>query len=100
MKEDLRPGLKVDFTYHVPVDRTVPRLLPESPEFGVMPDVLATGYMVALFEWACIQAINPYLNWPEEQTVGIHVNLSHIAATPPGLNVRIRGQLAAVDGRN
>ncbi len=64
-----------------------------------MPQVLATGYMVGLFEWACIQAINPHLDWPREQTVGIHVDLSHTAATPPGLTVTVRGMLEKVEGR-
>lgn len=99
MKETLKPGLKVDFTYPVSTDRTVPKLLPDSPEFGSMPKVLATGYMVALFEWACIIAVNPHLDWPEEQTVGTHVNLSHIAATPPGLKVHVQGRLTKLDGR-
>lgn len=99
MKDTVRPGLKVDFTYRVPAERTVPRLLPESPEFQLMPEVLATGYMVALFEWACILAVNPHLDWPEEQTVGIHVDLSHVAATPPGLTVHVRGELTRVEGR-
>ena len=99
MKKTLKPGLQVDFTYQVPVERTVPKLLPESKEFSLMPEVLATGYMVALFEWACIVALNPHLSWPEEQTVGTHVNLSHVAATPPGLTVHIRGKLARLEGR-
>lgn len=99
MEETLKPGLKVSFTYQVPAERTVPRLLPESTEFGRMPEVLATGYMVALFEWACIVAVNPHLNWPEEQTVGTHVNVSHVAATPPGLTVHVQGQLTRIDGR-
>ncbi len=64
-----------------------------------MPKVLATGFMVGLFEWACIQAINPYIDWPEEQTVGIDVNLNHVAATPPGHTVTVRGTLEKVDGR-
>lgn len=99
MKETLKAGLKVDFTYLVPTERTVPMLLPESVEFRSMPGVLATGYMVALFEWACIVAVNPHLDWPEEQTVGTHVNLSHIAATPPGLTLHISGELKEVAGR-
>jgi fluoroacetyl-CoA thioesterase len=64
-----------------------------------MPRVLATGYMVGLFEWACIQALNPHLDWPAEQTVGISVNLSHVAATPPGLVVTVRVLLEKVEGR-
>ena len=64
------------------LDRVVPSLLPESPEFQQMPLVLATGYMVGLFEWACIRGINPYLDWPREQSVGIGVNLSHVCRHP------------------
>jgi fluoroacetyl-CoA thioesterase len=83
----------------VPETKTVPYLYPESPEFQQMPRVLATGFMVGLFEWACIQALNPHLDWPREQTVGISVNLSHTAATPPGLVVTVRGRLEKVEGR-
>ena len=57
-----------------------------------MPKVLATGFMVGLFEWACIQAINPHIDWPDEQTVGIEVKLNHVAATPPGLTVTVQGK--------
>ena len=64
-----------------------------------MPRVLATGYMVGLFEWACIQAMNPHLDWPREQSVGIGVHLSHVAATPPGLTVTIQGELLSREGK-
>jgi fluoroacetyl-CoA thioesterase len=99
MKETLQPGLTFDFRFTVPENKTVPHLFPESPEFQAMPRVLATGYMVGLFEWACIQALNPFLDWPREQTVGIHVDLSHLAATPPGLTVTVKGMLEKVEGR-
>jgi fluoroacetyl-CoA thioesterase len=64
-----------------------------------MPKVFATGYMVGFIEWACIKAVNPYLDWPEEQTVGTRVDVSHIAATPPGMEVTARVKLVEVDGR-
>jgi fluoroacetyl-CoA thioesterase len=99
MKDSLRAGLTYQFNFKVPENKTVPYLLPESPEFQVMPEVLATGYMVGLIEWTCIQAVNPHLDWPTEQTVGIGVNLSHIAATPPGLVVTIDVRLEKVEGR-
>jgi fluoroacetyl-CoA thioesterase len=95
----LKPGLSHEFSFKVHENKTVPRLYPESPEFTVMPRVLATGFMIGLFEWACIQAINPYIDWPNEQTVGISVNLSHEAATPPGLTVTVRVKLESVEGR-
>ena len=99
MKESLKPGLTFEFSFTVPANKTVPHLFPESPEFQEMPQVLATGFMVGLFEWACIRAVNPHLDWPREQTVGIGVQLSHLAATPPGLTVTVRGRLEKVEGR-
>lgn len=99
MKDTLKPGLTFQFRYKVPKDKTVPCLLPESPEFQLMPEVLATGFMVGLIEWTCIQAVYPYLDWPKEQTVGIGINVTHTAATPPGLTVAVKVTLVKVDGR-
>ena len=99
MQDSLKPGLTFEFKFTVPENKTVPHLYPESPEFQAMPKVLATGFMVGLFEWACIRAINPHIDWPREQTVGIDVKLSHLAATPPGLMVTVKGRLEEVNGR-
>jgi len=99
MKESLKPGLEYELKYRVPESKTVPNLYPEAAEFQVMPRVFATGFMVGLMEWACLMAILPHLDWPTEQSVGTHVNLSHSAATPPGLEVTARAKLVDVDGR-
>lgn len=99
MKDSLKPGLTHTFEFRVPDNKTVPFLYPEAPELQQMPRVLATGFMVGLFEWTCIQAINPHIDWPNEQTVGIGVNLNHLAATPPGLTVTVSVELKEVDGR-
>ncbi len=99
MKSSLQPGLTYKFKYTVPENKTVPFLFPEAPEFQLMPKVLATGFLVGLFEWACIKAINPHLDWPDEQTVGTDVRLSHIGATPPGLIVTVHVTLEKVEGK-
>ncbi|MGW8302831.1 MAG: thioesterase family protein [Desulfobacterales bacterium] len=99
MKDSLKSGLTYQFKYKVPEGKTVPFLYPEAPELQQMPKVLATGFMVGLFEWTCIQAINPHIDWPNEQTVGIGINLNHLAATPPGLTVTVEVKLEDVDGR-
>ena len=99
MKDTLIPGIEHEFTFAINEAKTVPALYPESSEFQVMPDVFATGFMVGLIEWTCIQAVNPFLDWPKEQTVGTHINVSHIAATPPGLEVTAKIRLVEVDGR-
>ena len=99
MKESLRPGLEGTFRYTVPANKTVPSIYPEAPDFQLMPAVFATGYLVALAEWACIELVKPHIDWPAEQTLGTHVSLSHTAATPPGLTIEVRTRLTAVEGR-
>jgi len=99
MKDTLRPGLTLEFKFRVPENKTVPYLYPEAREFQLMPKVLATGYMVGLLEWACIQTINPHLDWPNEQSVGTLVNFTHSAATPPGFTVTVHVRLEKVEGR-
>ena len=99
MRESLRPGLEGTYRYTVPPSKTVPRIYEEAPDFQLMPAVFATGYMVALMEWACIELIKPHLDWPAEQSLGTHVNLSHTAATPPGMTVEVDVRLEAVEGR-
>jgi fluoroacetyl-CoA thioesterase len=99
VKPSLQPGLQGTFRYRVPESKTVPRIYPEAPDFQMMPAVLATGYLVALAEWACIELIKPHLDWPREQTLGTHVDLSHLAATPPGMEVELTVRVATVEGR-
>ena len=99
MKESLRAGLEGVFRYTVPESKTVPRIYEEAPDFQMMPGVFATGFMVALCEWACIELIKPHLDWPREQTLGTRVDLSHTAATPPGLTVEVKTRLESVEGR-
>lgn len=97
MKDTLQAGIKHTFVFPVDDSKLVPALYPEAEEFNVMPNVFATGYLVGLIEWTCIQAVNPHLDWPDEQTVGIHVDVSHTAATPSGFSVTVDVELAEVD---
>ncbi len=99
MKASLKPGIKYTHQFRIPPSKTVPALYPESEEFLAMPEVFATGFMVGFLEWACIMAIKPHLDWPQEQSVGTHINVSHQAATPPGLEVTATVELIAVEGR-
>lgn len=99
MKETLRAGLEHQFRFTIPESKTVPHLYPESQMFQEMPHVLATGFMVGLMEWACIEAIRPHLDWPREQSLGTLVNFTHLAATPPGFTVTVYVRLDKVEGR-
>ncbi len=99
MKDTLKRGIRYEHKYVVPISKTVPALYPESQELVLMPGVFATGFLVGFLEWACIKAVNPHLDWPKEQTVGVHINISHNAPTPPGMEVTAIVELLKVEGR-
>lgn len=59
--------------------------------------VYATPCMVALMEGAACEAISAAL--PEDKTsVGIELAISHVAATPVGMDIRAEAEVTAVDG--
>jgi len=99
MPDKIEPETDHDFTYTVPESKTIPGLFPESEYFQQMPEVLATGYLVGLIEWACIEMLEPSLDWPQEQSVGVHMDVRHEAPTPPETEVTIHVEVTEVDGR-
>lgn len=98
MKEGLVAGLSHRFQYTVPPNKTVPHLYPESEDFQAMPEVFATGFMVGLIEWACVDALKPFLD-DGEGSLGTAIYVTHTAATPPGAMVTVTVRCTAVDGR-
>jgi fluoroacetyl-CoA thioesterase len=64
-----------------------------------MPEVFATGFMVGLVEWACIDAIHPHLDFPAEQSVGTHVGPVAFGGDAARADGHRRGPLATVEGR-
>lgn len=65
---------------------------------GSVP-VYATPALVALLEQAAVNALAPHLP-PGTTTVGVRIDVQHLAATPVGLDVRAQATLRAQDGRN
>jgi fluoroacetyl-CoA thioesterase len=98
MKDTLKVGDVHTFRFRVTDAKTVPNLYPESPDFRAMPQVFATGYMVGLMEWACIDALKPHLE-DGEGSLGIHIDVTHVAATPPGMEVTVHVTCTRIDGR-
>ncbi len=98
MKETLKPGIHLRFDLDVSDGHTVPAVFPEADSFQVMPPVFATAYMVGFIELACIEAINPHLD-DGEQSVGTHICVSHISATPVGSGIYALVTLEKVEGR-
>jgi fluoroacetyl-CoA thioesterase len=98
MKSTLKPGLTHRFVYKVPENKTVPYTYPEAPEIAAMPKVFATGFMIVLMEWTCTQLLAPYLD-RGEGSLGVHVDVSHLAATLPGMIVTVDVECAEVIGK-
>ena len=98
MKSTLKSGLTHRFAYKVPENKTVPFTYPESPDIAAMPKVFATGFMVVLMEWTCMQLMKPHLD-AGEGSVGVHVDVSHLAATLPGQTVTVDVECTAVVGK-
>lgn len=98
MKSSPKVGDKVTFQYKVPETKTVPCLYPDAPEFETMPGVFATGFMVGLMEWTCMKIIEPHLA-PGEGSLGVHIDVSHSAATLPGQTVTVTAECVGATSR-
>ena len=99
MSPELQPGHSFEWRYTVPERATVPQLYHDTPFCLDMPDVLATGYMVGMMELACVNGIMPFVDWPREQSLGTMVSFQHLAPTPPGMTLTIKGEVIEVEGR-
>ena len=97
MRPSLKAGLKHSFSYLVPPTKTVPQLYTESPQLQAMPDVFATGFMVGLMEWTCVQLMEPHLD-AGEGSLGVHIDVSHKSTTPPDLTVTVDAECIEVRG--
>lgn len=61
-------------------------------------DVYASPAVIALMEQAAVACTEKYLA-PGETSVGVHLEVSHRAATPPGMTVSAKATLVALEGR-
>jgi len=92
MSEELKAGLTHKIERQVTEDLSAQKVFPH------VPNVYATRAMVGHFEEVCAEMVLPYLG-EGEQTVGIGMKFSHIAATPIGMKVRFNAKLVEVEGK-
>ncbi len=60
--------------------------------------VLATPWMIGLMEYTCRNSVKPILG-DDWDTVGTHVDVKHIAATPLGMSVTFQSEVIACNDR-
>ena len=63
-----------------------------------LASVMSTPTMIGMMELAAMDAINAYYD-PGESSVGMSIEVSHTAATPPGHRVRAEAELTKAEGR-
>jgi fluoroacetyl-CoA thioesterase len=91
-RSGLQPGRVGSVTLIVAEEHTAPRLgSGRAPVFG-------SPAMIALFEAAAVACVEDQLADGQE-TLGVHLDVEHIAATPAGLSVTATAQLIEVSGR-
>jgi predicted thioesterase len=88
----VKPGLKGSAELLVGAEQTAPSI-----GSGLVP-VLATPVMINLIEAAALAAVEHLLP-AGHQSLGIHLDVRHFAATPIGMRVQATAELIAVDGR-
>ena len=89
-------------TDHIPIGASASKSVIVTRELTVahfhpdMPEVYGTPLMIYLMEVAAAAAIQPYL--PEGWvSVGVLVDVKHLAATPVGLTVTARAEVTTVE---
>ena len=98
MLDSMQPGISGTLSVVVDESLTVPGVSDKYPRFDAMPQVFATGYMVAFAECAAMEAMAPHME-DGEDSVGIEVNVTHSAPTAVGMTVTALAELVEAEGR-
>ncbi|WP_151718002.1 thioesterase family protein [Gemmobacter serpentinus] len=98
MKDGLKIGAKAEHRFTVEERHTVRALFSEEGAFPTMPAVFATAYMTGLMEWACVEIVKPFYE-NDDDSLGTHVDFSHLAPTLPGQVVTVTAEVTEFDGR-
>jgi predicted thioesterase len=88
----LQPGRSGSASITVEERHTAPHI-----GSGTAP-VFASPAMIALMEAAAVACVEDGLG-PDKETLGVHLDVEHIAATPAGHNVTATAELIARHGR-
>jgi predicted thioesterase len=88
----VEPGISLERKHVVSADDAITFL------GGDVKPSLSTPRMIMWMEYAARDAVLPHLG-PGQDTVGVRVDVTHLAATPMGEEVAYRATVSKVDGR-
>lgn len=92
MKDQLKEGLEGEWIVETTPEMAAAHIADE----GIL--VYSTPAMVGHMERACVETVRPYLE-DDEVSLGVRVEISHIAGTGMGETVRASAKLVGVEGR-
>jgi len=92
MSEVFSVGMKKELTQKTQPEHSARRF------YENLPDVFATPFLGGLMEQVSAMLIDEHLE-PGMQSVGMSMNLKHLAPTPLGMEVRVVTEVTAVEGR-
>ena len=92
MSSAFQPGMTHELKIKTRLEDSARKFYPH------LPDVYATPFLAGLMERVSAELINMHLQ-AGEQSVGISMNLKHMAATPLGMEIRVKTEVTAVEGR-
>jgi fluoroacetyl-CoA thioesterase len=87
MKDEIVAGVTKAQTYVTTIEMRAKQLA---------ADVFSTPAMIGLMEYTCVLLVAPYLD-EDEQTVGIHVDVRHMAPTKIGQSVTVTAELLEIN---
>ncbi|MGH7887222.1 MAG: thioesterase family protein [Candidatus Binatia bacterium] len=88
MKSEIKPGLSRTQTYETTAQMRATQLT---------VDMFSTPAMIGLMEGTCVRLTAPYLD-EGENTVGMHVDVYHLAPTKIGQSVTVTVEILEIDG--
>ena len=89
MRNDINPGLKHSQTYETTERMRAPQLTDAN--------VFSTPSMIGLMEGTCVRLTAPYLD-DGENSVGMHVDVHHLAPTKIGQSVTVTAEVLEIVG--
>ncbi|SHF33765.1 fluoroacetyl-CoA thioesterase [Loktanella atrilutea] len=95
----LTVGLRAEARMIVTEAMLVPGAAGVFGDFSAMPRVLATMYLVGFLEETAIKCILPHQD-AGQHSLGTDINVTHVAPTPEGMEIRAEAELIEVAGRS
>ncbi|MGQ9484057.1 MAG: thioesterase family protein [Desulfosoma sp.] len=92
MGEGLTVGMKKELTLKTLPEHSAQRF------FHNLPNVFATPFLGGLMEQVCAALIDEHLE-PGMQSVGMSMDLKHLAPTPLGMEIKVVCEVTAIEGR-